>query len=133
VLTRQAHIDSTAYTHVKNIKHLAILFAVDASNMANGGLEVVQGSHKIQVPIGEDNCIPSSWISEQKWTPVELEPGQVLIFGSYPAHRSAANTSSMDRKALYAAYNRKAEGDLHDEYYARRRVEWPSTHLRKPG
>lgn len=30
------HIDSTAYTHVKNIKHLTILLAVDDSNMSNG-------------------------------------------------------------------------------------------------
>lgn len=56
------HIDSTAYTHVKNIKHLTILLAVDASNMTNGGLEVVEGSHLMDVPIDRsDNCIENSW------------------------------------------------------------------------
>lgn len=100
--------------------------------MANGGLEVVTGSHQMEIPLGSDNCIEPSWIATQKWTPVELEAGQVLIFGSYLAHRSAANTSNQDRKALYATYNAASEGDLHDEYYRQRRIEWPPTHLRKP-
>ncbi|OAG35696.1 hypothetical protein AYO21_10090 [Fonsecaea monophora] len=38
------HIDATAYTHIKDIKHLAILLAVDPSNISNGGLEVVEGT-----------------------------------------------------------------------------------------
>lgn len=70
------HIDSTAYTHVKNIKHLTILMAVDASNMSNGGLEVVEGSHLMEVPINRsDNCIQKSWVAKQKWIPVELGSG----------------------------------------------------------
>lgn len=128
-----AHIDATAYTHVKKIQHLAILLAVDASTPSNGGLEVVPGSHKTSIPLGDDNCISPSWISQQDWLPITLAPGQVLIFGSYLAHRSGANTSEKDRKALYATYNVKREGDLHDEYYARRKVEFPPTHLRKKG
>lgn len=128
-----AHIDSTAYTHVKKIQHLAILLAVDPSDALNGGLEVVPGSHKMTVPIGDDNCIPKSWINQQSWAAANLSAGQVLIFGSYLAHRSGANTSERDRKALYATYNVAREGDLHDEYYARRKVEYPPTHLRKPG
>lgn len=80
--------------------------AVDDSNMSNGCLEVVVGSHNMDVPIGDDNCIESGWISQQHWIPVELKAGQVLLFGSYLAHRSAANLSDQDRKALYATYNR---------------------------
>jgi ectoine hydroxylase-related dioxygenase (phytanoyl-CoA dioxygenase family) len=61
---------------VKNIKHLTILMAVDASNLSNGGLEVVEGSHLMDVPIDRsDNCIVKSWAESQTWVPVELEPG----------------------------------------------------------
>jgi 2-aminoethylphosphonate dioxygenase len=56
-----------------------------------------------------------------------------MIFTSYLGHRSGPNLSNGDRKALYATYNRAAEGDLHDEYYELRKKEWPSTHLRKDG
>src|SRR5271155_3898322 len=128
------HIDATAYTHVKNIKHLTILLAVDETNMTNGGLEVVEGSHLMTVPISrKDNCIEPDWVDEQNWVPVELAPGELLVFGSYLAHRSGANHSSKDRKAIYATYNCKSEGNLHDEYYADRKVIWPATHMRKAG
>jgi hypothetical protein len=70
------HIDAVAYTHVKNIKHLTVLLAVDPSNLANGGLEVVDGSHEMTIPINEkDHCIESSWVENQRWTPVELNSG----------------------------------------------------------
>ena len=128
------HIDSTAYTHVKNIKHLTILLAVDATNMSNGGLEVVDGSHAMTVPIAAaTNCIEPKWVAQQAWTPVSLAPGELLVFGSYLAHRSGANTSATDRKAIYATYNCKSEGDLHDDYYPDRAKEWPATHMRKEG
>ncbi|KAK5037267.1 hypothetical protein LTR13_005073 [Exophiala sideris] len=101
--------------------------------MSNGGLEVVDGSHDMIVPVGKDNCIEPEWVKKQKWTPVTLEAGQLLVFGSYLAHRSGANHSDVDRKAIYATYNCAREGDLHDEYYAHRKVIWPPMQLRKQG
>ncbi|KAJ5351021.1 hypothetical protein N7541_008748 [Penicillium brevicompactum] len=127
------HIDANAYTHVKNIKHLTILAAVDEMNAANGGLEVVSGSHRMEVPLGQDRCITSDWVESNVWTPAELESGDILIFGSYLAHRSGANGSSKDRRAIYATYNCAVEGNLHDQYYADRREVWPATHMRKNG
>lgn len=56
-----------------------------------------------------------------------------MIFGSYLAHRSAANSSDVDRKALYATYNRVSEGDLRKAYYEDRKILWPATHMRKDG
>lgn len=79
------------------------------------------------------NCLETDWVDKQTWTPVELEPGQLLIFSSYLAHRSGANKSSSDRKAIYATYNRASEGDLRKGYYEHRKVEWPASHMRKQG
>ena len=74
-------LDSTAYEHLKNIKHLTILLAVDPSNMANGGLEVVEGSHKMDVPIDpKDNCIEPTWVKSQAWVPVQLKAGMYPCF-----------------------------------------------------
>ncbi|GAD98880.1 hypothetical protein ANI_1_1162024 [Paecilomyces variotii No. 5] len=124
------HIDANAYTHVKNISHLTILAAVDGMTIENGGLEVVDGSHRMEVPLGTDRCIEASWVAAQKWTPCDLTSGDILVFGSYLAHRSGANTSSKDRRAIYATYNRASEGDLHDQYYEDRKKLWPPTHMR---
>ena len=128
------HIDSTAYTHIKNVKHLTILLAVDAATMTNGGLEVVPGSHEMVVPITVgDNCIEPAWVKQANWTPCELQAGELLVFGSYLAHRSGANRSQVDRKAVYATYNSAREGDLYEDYYKDRAKEWPATHMRKAG
>jgi 2-aminoethylphosphonate dioxygenase len=65
-----------AYTHIKDVKHLTILLAVDESNLKNGGLEVVDASQNMTIPINEDDhCIESSWVDSQEWIPVELEAG----------------------------------------------------------
>lgn len=55
------------------------------------------------------------------------------MFGSYLAHRSGPNNSDADRKAIYATYNCKREGDLHDDYYTDREKLWPPTHKRANG
>jgi 2-aminoethylphosphonate dioxygenase len=62
-----------------------------------------------------------------------MTSGQLLIFGSYLAHRSGPNYSQGDRKAIYATYNCAKEGDLHRSYYEDRRKLWPPTHMRKDG
>jgi ectoine hydroxylase-related dioxygenase (phytanoyl-CoA dioxygenase family) len=72
------HIDANAYTHVKNIKHLTILAAVDEMNAANGGLEVVDGSHRMNIPLGNDRCITSDWVDSNVWTPAELQSGMQI-------------------------------------------------------
>jgi ectoine hydroxylase-related dioxygenase (phytanoyl-CoA dioxygenase family) len=72
------HIDANAYTHVKNIKHLTILAAVDEMNAANGGLEVVDGSHCMEIPLGSDRCIASDWVESNVWSPAELESGMQI-------------------------------------------------------
>lgn len=59
--------------------------------------------------------------------------GQLLIFTSYLAHRSEANHSATNRKAVYATYNLASEGDNHTSYYEHRKVAWPATHMRKKG
>ncbi|KAL7904830.1 hypothetical protein GGI35DRAFT_472039 [Trichoderma velutinum] len=128
------HIDAVAYNHIKDVKHLTILLAVDKSTLNNGGLEVVDTSHNMDIPLNvEDHCITNEWVDSHDWKPVELEPGQLLIFTSYLAHRSGPNHSDENRKALYATYNRASEGDLHQDYYELRKKEWPATHMRKDG
>ncbi|KAB8232722.1 hypothetical protein ETB97_010462 [Aspergillus alliaceus] len=127
------HIDANAYTHVKNIKHLTVLAAVDDMTSENGGLDVVDGSHRTEIKLGDDRCIEPAWVESQKWTSCDLRPGDIMVFGSYLAHRSGPNLSSKDRRAIYATYNCKAEGDLHDQYYEDRRRLWPATHMRKEG
>lgn len=74
------HIDANAYTHVKNIKHLTVLAAVDDMTPENGGLEVVDGSHRMEIKLGEDRCIEPVWVENQTWTPCVLHPGITIRY-----------------------------------------------------
>lgn len=129
-----AHTDAPAYQHAGTLKHLTINMAVDEANQENGCLEVVPGSHKMQVPIGDDNCIEHEWESKQTWVPVFLQPGDTLVFGSFLAHRSGSNRSAKRRAAIYATFNAISDGgDRHTAYYIKRRKEWPPTQERIQG
>ncbi|KAK4064847.1 uncharacterized protein Triagg1_8846 [Trichoderma aggressivum f. europaeum] len=125
-------INAVAYNHIKDVKHLTILLAVDKSTLDNGGLEVVDASHNMDIPLDvEDHCITNEWVDSMSGSP--LSSSLLLIFTSYLAHRSGPNHSSENRKALYATYNRPSEGDLHQDYYELRKKEWPATHMREEG
>ncbi|KAL0063550.1 hypothetical protein AAF712_009559 [Marasmius tenuissimus] len=119
-----------------DVKHLSLLMAVEPATFENGCLEVVAGSQNPPepIPLGEDQCISDEWCAKQTWTPVPLETGQLLIFGSYLAHRSADNKSPNGRAAIYVTYNALSEGgDMHEAYYENRRQHWPPTADRAPG
>lgn len=62
-----------------------------------------------------------------------MPAGALLVFGSYLAHRSGANSSTKPRAAIYATYNGISEGDKHDTYYEHRRKLWPPTFERVAG
>jgi hypothetical protein len=112
----------------------------------------VEGGHKATIPIGADNSLDEVWVQKQLWVPVTLQPGkifsfnllqfftyfdgqigQILIFGTSLAHRSGPNTSSEDRRAVYATYYRKSEGDCHGTYYENRAKRYPPTDKRLEG
>lgn len=109
----------------------------------------------MSVPIDANNCIEKVWEDQQTWIPVPLAPGDVLVFGSFLAHRSGPkyvarparctlmtaddssfhrSNSDRPRAAIYATYNALSDGgDKHDAYYADRREHWPPTSERKEG
>lgn len=129
-----AHTDAPAYTHVGDITHLTCNVAIDAATPENGCLEVVEGSHKMEVPLGDDRGVAKDWEQSHQWTPVPLEVGDLLFFGSYLAHRSGPNSTPNSRRALYATYHSSDEGDaLRKTYYDHRRVAFPPDHERVPG
>lgn len=73
---------------------MTILLSVDPSNIRNGGLEVVDGSHEVDVPINKaTNCIETTWVDSQTWTPVELEAGQLSIV-VYELYRKLTSTQA---------------------------------------
>ncbi|TKA79065.1 hypothetical protein B0A55_02514 [Friedmanniomyces simplex] len=130
----QAHLDAPAYDHIGYIEHTTANIAVDPATIANGCVEVVPGSHKMNVELAEGGRISAKWEAEQQWVPVELESGDLLLFGSHLAHRSAPNKTAKPRASVYATYHMVSDGtDLRKRYYVDRRENFPPDHERVPG
>lgn len=124
-----AHLDAPAYNHVGKIHHLTANVAVDEATPANGCLEVVPGSHKMSVQFQHGGHITNEWENSHEWIEVPLQPGDILFFGSYLAHRSGPNRTDKSRVAIYATYNRVSDGtDLRERYYVDRRANFPPAH-----
>lgn len=125
-----AHLDAPAYDHIGRIDHITANFAIDPATLENGCLDVVPGSHKMEVPcIDGGGRIDPNWEAKQNWVSVPLEAGDVLIFGSRFAHRSAENKTDKARASLYATFHMKKDGlDLRQRYYKHRRANFPPDH-----
>ncbi|KAK3672052.1 hypothetical protein LTR78_008022 [Recurvomyces mirabilis] len=129
-----AHLDAPAYDHIGEIEHTTANLAVDPATIANGCVEVVPGSHKMNVELAEGGRISDQWVAEHDWMPVELDSGDLLIFGSHLAHKSASNKSNKSRSSVYATYHNVSDGtDLRDRYYIDRRENFPPDHERIKG
>ena len=125
----QAHLDAPAYDHIGQIEHTTANIAVDAATIANGCVEVVPGSHRMDVELAQGGRTSQAWEDSQTWIPVELESGDVLIFGSHLAHRSAPNKTAKARSSVYATYHCLKDGrDLRERYYVDRRENFPPDH-----
>ncbi|KAJ2004922.1 hypothetical protein H4R26_002232 [Coemansia thaxteri] len=129
------HQDAPAFTHLGQVNHITILFTIDGSYIENGCLHVVPKSHQnsILIPHHEDGSIVDEWCDSHTWTPVECNSGDVLVFGSYLAHKSGVNTSSDSRANLYMTYNPLSEGDKRAEYYEDKREKFPPLNERESG
>ena len=92
---------------------LSVMVALTESTRANGCLQVMRGSHKMQrfehVFIGEQQGADPEFVTwAQQWCETvyaELEPGDVLFFHSNILHRSDANHSDRPRWSIISAYN----------------------------
>ena len=125
----QAHLDAPAYDHIGQIEHTTANLAVDPATIANGCVEVVPGSHRMDVELVDGGRISPAWEKAHEWMPVELESGDLLIFGSHLAHRSAPNKTSKPRASVYATYHMVCDGrDLRARYYVDRRENFPPDH-----
>jgi hypothetical protein len=109
------HQDAPAYPFID--QHLSCMIAIDDADVNNGCLEVASGMHHELLAVDSVGCVRPDIAEQLEWTPAPTAAGQTLWFHSRTPHRSGANHSSRDRRALYPTYNAASEGDLRDAYY----------------
>jgi ectoine hydroxylase-related dioxygenase (phytanoyl-CoA dioxygenase family) len=130
----EPHQDAPAFTTFGQRYHVTVMISVDPATRENGCLEVVDGFHGAGLlPQAPDGTLDRTWAAAQLWKPIEMKPGDVLVFDSYVPHRSGKNSSRAPRRALYVTYNRASDGDFRHQYFARKRAAFPPECERAPG
>jgi hypothetical protein len=101
---------------------LTVLVPIDPSNLANGCTQVFPGYHRqgsLSPEDGHYHELSLDLIDESKGVPLELEPGDVAVFGGFTPHRSAPNRSDGWRRQLYLSYNKRSDGgEQRSKHYA---------------
>jgi 2-aminoethylphosphonate dioxygenase len=100
---------------------LTVLIPLETVNLANGCMVVYPGYHcsgSLSAADGNYHELPADTVDEALAVPLELEVGDVAIFGGFTPHRSAPNLSDGWRRQLYLSYNKRSEGgDQRDAHY----------------
>ena len=96
--------------------------AIDPCDRTNGATEVFPAVHQrgyLSPEDGEYHSLTLDQIGNVEGVHLELEPGDVAIFGGYVPHRSAPNRSNRERRLLYLSYNADSDGgDRRAAHYA---------------
>lgn len=114
-----AHQDSPAYIGLAD-DHISVMVAVDDATEENGCLQVCAGQwgKHSNVPLTEQGIVTPEAEKAMVFVPVPCKAGDILFFNGYIPHRSNANMSSRNRRAVFLTYNPKSQGEHHAAYYA---------------
>jgi 2-aminoethylphosphonate dioxygenase len=111
---------------------LTVLVPFDRADAANGATEVFAGYHHggpLTPPDGQYRELPAGLIDETRGALLELEVGDIAVFGGFTPHRSAPNRSPGPRRQLYLSYNKLSDGGEqrakhYDEFHAWLRTKY---------
>ncbi|MBW8728180.1 MAG: phytanoyl-CoA dioxygenase family protein, partial [Inquilinus limosus] len=112
---------------------LTVMVSVDRATVENGCLEMAD-MPRLTGLIGEEwKPLTDEQMASFKLVPVPTEPGDVLFFDSYAPHASKPNLTDKARRILYLTYNRLADGDHRERYFAEKRANFPPDIEREAG
>lgn len=129
------HQDAPAFISFNQKFHITMMVAIDDCTLENGCLQVVTGgANKPEIlPQEKDGSISAALASQLKWTPIECQSGDVILFDSYLPHYSELNRSSGSRRAIFITYNKLSEGGaMREAYYKDKRDKFPPDCERDP-
>jgi ectoine hydroxylase-related dioxygenase (phytanoyl-CoA dioxygenase family) len=92
---------------------LTVLVPFDRADAANGCTQMFPGYHRAGALSPEDGDyheLPPAAVDEALAVDLELDPGDIAVFGGFTPHRSGPNRSDRWRRQLYLSYNKRSDG-----------------------
>ncbi len=100
---------------------MTVLIAIDATAAENGATEVFGGYHQqgyLSPRDGNYHQLADDAVDPNRGVLLELQPGDIAMFGGFTPHRSGPNRSQSWRRQLYLSYNAGSEGgDRREDHY----------------
>jgi len=109
------------------------LVSIDPATLENGCLEMANSPRKSRLIGREWAPLTAQEMADFDLLPVPTRAGDVVLFDSYAPHASRPNLTPGQRRVLYVTYNRAADGDHRNTYYADKRTSYPPDIERPPG
>jgi hypothetical protein len=95
--------------------------AVDPCDADNGATEVFAACHRrgyLSAADGMYHVLPDEEVAGCQSVMLELQPGDVALFGCFVPHRALPNRSARWRRLLYLSYNAASDGgERREEHY----------------
>ncbi len=118
------HQDSQAGWERYASYFVSVMLCIDEATIENGCLEVASGEHRRGM-FREWEPLAEADMASMRFEPCPTAPGDLVLFDSYTPHRSEPNETTEMRRMYFATYNRRAEGDQLERYYADKRASYP--------
>lgn len=95
--------------------------AIDPADRDNGCTEVFPEYHRqgcLSPEDGDYHSLPPETVDQHRAVPLQLQPGDIAIFGAFTPHRSSPNRTERWRRQLYLSYNSASDGgERRTEHY----------------
>ena len=112
---------------------LSVLVTIDNSTVENGCLELAAGHHTRGMIGRKWKPLEGDELKGIEFKPYPMGPGDVAFFDCFVPHQSKPNLTSEARRNIYLTYNRAADGDHREKYFADKRLSYPPDNEREPG
>ncbi len=126
------HQDSQAGWQRYASYFVSAMVCIDEATVENGCLEIASGAHRGGM-FREWEPLTEADMASMHFEPCPTAPGDLVLFDSYTPHRSEPNDTREMRRMYFATYNRRAEGDQLERYYADKHASSPPDIERKAG
>jgi 2-aminoethylphosphonate dioxygenase len=121
----KAHQDHMAWSDFPPKYYVTLALFVDKCTKENGCLEMVRGKNNEGIYDGENGTIGKKWEDEFNWEAQYTDIRDVVLFDSFVPHRSGPNISDGSRRIIYLTFNLADEGNYYEEYFIKKRKEFP--------
>ena len=112
---------------------ITAMVSIDETNAANGCLELAEWNHRREMIGALWKPLTAAETAGIEYRKLPTQPGDAVFFDSFIPHRSEPNPTSSARRVLYITYNKLAEGDGRERYYADKKRSYPQDCEREPG